>query len=446
MNKKILMSLGAIVMVAAVAISATGAFFNDTERSTGNTFSAGALDLRVDSTAHYNHMICVDTDEDGFGDQWQPEPGFFPEDVVPADHYPQPGMECNGTWTESDLIADALQFRFFDLTDVKPGDVGEDTISLHVYDNDAWGCFLVDNVVDQDVTCNEPESESSDPECSAEVPTPGAGELGAALTFDAWLDQGTIPGFQNIDAEGNAIDTSEDAGVQAPDPEEGDNLLNSEIEVLFWENETIDQASEGPFDLRDVLSTAYSALCSEEGNPTGADDYGTCQGLAVDGRMVGSTTYYFGLAWNVPAEAGNEIQTDQLVTDMVFEAVQHRNNPDFQCTQPVRPVTTLTLAKAVNPPQAALDTDFNLFATGPTPIFGVEGTVAVTNAEIGPGVYSLSETGSANPSLWSLAGQVWVCDGNVTPEIDNNDGTATVTIAEGEQVVCGVTNTYTPAL
>jgi len=45
--KKILLSLATIGVVGAIAVSATGAWFSDTETSTGNTFTAGTLDLAV---------------------------------------------------------------------------------------------------------------------------------------------------------------------------------------------------------------------------------------------------------------------------------------------------------------------------------------------------------------------------------------------------------------
>jgi spore coat-associated protein N len=45
--KKIILSLSAIALVAVVAVSATTALFSDTETSTGNTISAGTLDLSV---------------------------------------------------------------------------------------------------------------------------------------------------------------------------------------------------------------------------------------------------------------------------------------------------------------------------------------------------------------------------------------------------------------
>lgn len=46
MNKKILISLSVIGAVAAIAVGGTIAYFSDTETSTGNTFTAGELDLK----------------------------------------------------------------------------------------------------------------------------------------------------------------------------------------------------------------------------------------------------------------------------------------------------------------------------------------------------------------------------------------------------------------
>ncbi len=430
-TQKILLSLGMIVFVGALAAGATGAFFSDTETSTGNTFAAGSLDLKVDSQSHYNGMKC--SNQNGFGSAYVWIPDAAPSVFTPADatvfntanpdQYPQAGTPCGGTWAESDLIEDSVAFRFFDFGDIKPGDQGEDTISLHVYDNDAWGCFIVDNVVDSDVTCTEPESEDADDASCTPAGNVAVGELGAALTFDAWLDEGAVAGFQCNNA--NAVPT---VGAScAADLLEGDNILNG-VEVLFWNDETVDEASEGPFAMSNILAAAHTAhACTDtDGNTS----YGSCHGLAADGRMVGSATYYWGLAWNVPASAGNEIQTDQLTMDMIFEVQQHRNNPNFQCTTPeVR--TTLTLAKTVVPAQVAPDSAFTLTATGPTAgVTGIEGSAGVFLKSVAPGVYDLSESGG--PIGASVA---WSCS------IPMNDAD-TVTVPAGANVVCTVTNTY----
>ena len=52
--KKVLISLSIIAAAAAIIIGGTTAFFSDTETSIGNTFTAGAIDLKVDSNASYN--------------------------------------------------------------------------------------------------------------------------------------------------------------------------------------------------------------------------------------------------------------------------------------------------------------------------------------------------------------------------------------------------------
>lgn len=48
MNKKILLSLSVIAAVATIAVGGTIAYFSDTETSTGNTFTAGTIDISVD--------------------------------------------------------------------------------------------------------------------------------------------------------------------------------------------------------------------------------------------------------------------------------------------------------------------------------------------------------------------------------------------------------------
>src|SRR4030042_4720107 len=50
MNKKLLRSLSVIGAVAAIAVGGTIAYFSNVETSTGNTFTAGTLDLKLDNT------------------------------------------------------------------------------------------------------------------------------------------------------------------------------------------------------------------------------------------------------------------------------------------------------------------------------------------------------------------------------------------------------------
>src|SRR6056297_2747647 len=95
-------ALFSILLIGIVAVGATVgglAAFNDTERSSGNTFTAGDLDLKID---------------------WE--------------------QYWNGELIDNQPMIDLDEMPIFSLKDIKPGDEGEATISLHVYTNDAWVC------------------------------------------------------------------------------------------------------------------------------------------------------------------------------------------------------------------------------------------------------------------------------------------------------------------
>ena len=144
--KRLLVSLLTIGVVTSVVFGITQAFFSDTETSTNNILAAGKLDLRVDNTSYLNHVLSETT-----------------------------------TWTLRDLT-DEL---FFDFNDIKPGDEGEDTISIHVDDNDAWGCMEMTLTKDDDNTCTGPEL-IDDSSCNEPDSDLFDGELGGLLNFIFW--------------------------------------------------------------------------------------------------------------------------------------------------------------------------------------------------------------------------------------------------------------------
>ena len=254
-NSRILLSLASIAAAAALLIGATFAFFSDSETSTGNTFTSGTLDLKVDSQCHY----------------------FQNGSDVGCDDF--------GNWSQTDLEPGV--HTFFDFDDTKPGDWGENTISLHVVDNDAWGRFIIDNITDN-------------------------GELRENMEFWIWVDQGDTPGFQGSDTG------------------EGDNVWDPQTEPLVITPGTVDLPSE-TWNIWDAL-TATWVFNGNIDTP----------GVVQDGRMVESITYYFGLAWCFgeadPSQGGlgacdgsgvgNDVQGDSLTGDLNFEVVQHRNNPN----------------------------------------------------------------------------------------------------------------------
>lgn len=298
--KKILFSALSIGAVAAVAVFATQAFFSDTETSTGNLFQAGSLDLKVDNTCYYNEVADGTPSCPAVLDN--PDTPNFNESTIVT------------TWTQTDL---GPIHKFFYFTDLKPGDFGEDTVSLHVIDNDAWGRLVISPPVESENGCSGDEA-VVEPGCSSGTD----GELRENTEFYVWLDQGAIPGFQgkgNDQTEGDNIDQNV---LDGPDPEPtliSPGTIDSVGETWkLWEGLA-------PYRAFLDLSDFCDATDLDGDGQTGGT--GACQGLAVDGRLVGSTTYYFGIGWEIPETAGNEMQGDGMTADMRFEVEQWRNNP-----------------------------------------------------------------------------------------------------------------------
>ncbi len=279
-NTKILLSGATILAAAAIAIGATFAWFSDVETSKGNVLAAGAIDLQIDNESYV-------TDENG--------------NLVKSD---------STSWTLSDL-ANQL---FFNFSDLKPGDVGEDTISLHVFESDAWLCAASRITEDDDVDCTEPEF-VDDPLCAPGVD----GELDEKLNFVFWAD-------------------------------DGDNVLEQdEVRTIFH------AGSIGSLD-RITLADSEGGVLGLNGRPA-----------------IGSNNYFIGKAWcfgdltadettalpaqdnqgddlnGKPVERGtgvkcdgsgvsNASQSDRIMGDLQFYAEQARNNDGFLCEENYSPV------------------------------------------------------------------------------------------------------------
>ncbi|HWO07765.1 MAG TPA: hypothetical protein VNM40_04275 [Candidatus Paceibacterota bacterium] len=271
LNARILASLGMIVFVGAIMVASTGAFFSDTETSTGNTFSAGAIDLLIDNTS--------------YGFDWN-----NPDISDPVGNWIQNNFN---TWTLSNLT-NQLFFRFEDL---KPGDYGEDTISLHVNDNDAYACMAFN-------LTGTPENGQNEPEADVDE-TAGAneGELQNYLSFIFWHD-------------------------------DGDNVLEVGEDI-------IEELSGLP---GSIFTGKWLAIADSDGAPLPGDTEhyigkGWCFGTITadpapqEANESGPTAENTGFICNGNGNVDhNDAQTDGIVVDVGFYAVQSRNNDDFQCS------------------------------------------------------------------------------------------------------------------
>ena len=302
--KKILLSLSMIAVVAIIAVGATGAFFSDTETSTGNTFAAGAIDLGVDNHSYYNGVL-------NDGTTWR------------VDYDIDPLLGDNPDTTnvvETDYVIEAGR-QFFNFDDLKPGDWGEDTISLHVKNNDSYLCADVTLTSDEDNDQTEPEIDDGDL-IANNGPQNDDGELADSINFYWWADDGD-----------NVYETCQDTA----------GGLNG------CKDETLLPA--GSLGNLDVGDTATVALADSDENIWGDPNFA----LPGDSVRFVAKAWCFGDNEMEPyaqdggnqqsgpddrpikcdgAGENNMTQTDSLTADISFRAVQSRNNADFQCQIP----------------------------------------------------------------------------------------------------------------
>lgn len=275
MTQRILLSLAIAVAVGGGAIASTGAFFSDTETSTGNTFTAGAIDLTVDNVQHYNNAICTNG-------TWQLENGA----ATSTDQYPILGSKCDGTWSPTNLGAET---HFFNFGDVKPGDQGEDTVSLHIDNNPAWACMNIKTTANDENTLIAPEAVAGDTSTTT-------GELASNIHFQTWLDQGV-----------DGVGTGDNIWEQG-EPALSSGTLND----LVGNGTTLTLADGGTGTPLPPSATDYIGVFWCAGTITGGAGNLGCDGSTMD----------------------NKSQTDSATADVSFSVVQSRNNPNFLCNPP----------------------------------------------------------------------------------------------------------------
>ncbi len=355
-----------VILVGAAVAGGTGAFFSDTESSLGNTFTAGAIDLQVDNESYYNGVFSTST-------SWE--------------------------------LADLTIQKFFDFLDLKPGDTGEDTISLHVNNNDAYLCAKVTLTSNNENACNEPEGLV---DASCDNPGAGQGELASSVNFLWWAD-------------------------------DGDNVLENNESVI----------SQGPIGALGLGGSTTVSLADSQTNIW----------TGTGGPVPGGVTHYIGKAWcfgvlgaaplpqdglgttspRTPANStggitcngsqlNNSTQTDSLTADVTFTATQSRNNPGFLCVPP-RATATITVYKSIINDNGGNNviSDFTYYIDDgivPTQVLSGATTTVPT------GTYTITETG--------VAGYVATFSGDC-------DANGDITVGANEHKICYITNNDLPA-
>ncbi len=267
MLKRIALSISLMAFAGVLIYGATGAFFSDSETSTGNTFTAGDIDLKIDNESYVTNNAGVLV-------------------ASPAN-----------SWAISDLTNQL----FFSFGDVKPGDVGEDTISVHAGSNDAYACMAA-------AITGTPENTLVDPEVDAGDAGPAAGnngELQNYLNFAFWNDDGD-----------NVYETGESQITQWVGP--ASSIFNG-----LWVPVTGTTTTAIPGNSTKYVGKAWCFGTLTIGSTT-QDGLGK---TGSNGPLVRGT----GFTCN-GAGSNNIAQTDGIVVDVSFQAVQARNNGQFTCS------------------------------------------------------------------------------------------------------------------
>ncbi|KKU70954.1 MAG: hypothetical protein UX97_C0016G0002 [Candidatus Beckwithbacteria bacterium GW2011_GWA2_47_25] len=209
-------------------------------------FATYGIDLKIDSEATYNGVS------------------------VPS-----------GTWELKNLVPGVD--KFWNFYDIKPGDYGENTISMHVKKADAWLCLDFSNLTSADNDQNEPESlEDSDGTLN--------GELADGMEFFGWLD-------------------------------DGDNKFEKEEKPLF--GTTTQSASIVLDDKTYVIGDAGNGNSCKVNQSRYVGIYWCAGNLSVN--LSTNTISCDG------STLGNEAQTDSMSVDVSIRAMPSKENPKFLC-------------------------------------------------------------------------------------------------------------------
>jgi len=199
-RRKMLAGIGVVGLASAGTGLGTTAFFSDEETFENNSLVAGELDLLVDWQQTYDFgdghtFVSAHPDHDGDGEQsiaadndaGQIRYSDFPDEEDENSNganIPVLNCETIPPLSEANFGVDPITGQEMEtlvqFTDVKPGDSGEITFSLHLCDNPGYLWMQAGNVTESGGVHAEPEM-AVDPD--------NLGDLAGAIQATLWYDE-----------------------------------------------------------------------------------------------------------------------------------------------------------------------------------------------------------------------------------------------------------------
>ncbi|MBM2817714.1 MAG: hypothetical protein HW401_304 [Parcubacteria group bacterium] len=361
-----------IAVVGGIVAGSSGAFLSDTETSSGNTFTAGVIDLKVDNESYYNRVLNEGT-----------------------------------SWQLDDLDNGRL---FFNFADLKPDDEGEDTISLHPGTNDAYVCMDMTLTSDDDKSSNEPELEDGD--VQEDINNTWDGELADNLQMFWWADDGDNVYEEGENSISDGIKTLTNLATSSP----------FSVALADSQNNVWTPNAPGPIPGNSITyigkawcfgTLTLSPVAAGQGIDPTVDS-----GVRCDGNSLNNLT-----------------QTDGATVDVAFRAIQARHNSQFTCKGEEPELATITVIKEiVNNNGGNNDVpDFQLFVDNGVVSTPVTSNVAT---QVSAGSYTVGETGiSGYEASFSgdcnASGELVLAPGdNKTCTITNDDLSGNITLVK----------------
>jgi len=320
-RRRLLTGLGTIGVASAGAGLGTTAYFSDQETFENNQLTAGEFDLKMDWQVTYDgpdgfeyvtaspdqyrnedletlardNLFNLITGSDGVRD---------PIDSRDAIAQRLANTDFDGlTDQQRDAVEDAFRSQFadvpqdlfetrpiVDLDDVKPGDSGSVSFSLHLFDNPGY-IWLNGRLVEaRENGHTEPENEDPD-------------TVGDADEVSTLLD--------------NDVELLDEIRVTVWYDQDGDAEVDADEPVLLGGNAD-PTANPTLRDLLGLLSTGNGVPLDASADPQA--------GAADRACFANSTTYYVGFRWELPVDHANQIQSDGVTFDLGFYAEQCRHN------------------------------------------------------------------------------------------------------------------------